>query len=246
MAVATRLILPSAAVQATIVHATRAPGANHHLPMIASSPLPTPTAVPVATPDALRAQLRRYGDAVRAAQPGAPVRTAFAPFADPIIFLFIGSFMLAEAMFVFDLKDLSKPPVKIEVARQSTTSETIEQQLIQITPSRKDRSFADKRAVLRALILFGALQALGIAALALWQAGSLKAGGIFLAASLGAIFCRCASRVCDFASSNTEAVARIDVASAGECGSVRSCMSSSTSRRWVSAGPGSAPSRPAR
>ncbi|MDQ1849179.1 DEAD/DEAH box helicase [Gemmobacter fulvus] len=43
-------------------------------------------------------------------------------------------------------------PVKIEVARQSTTSETIEQQLIQITPSRKDRSFADKRAVLRALI----------------------------------------------------------------------------------------------
>jgi sodium-dependent dicarboxylate transporter 2/3/5 len=30
----------------------------------------------------------------------APVRTAFAPFADPIIFLFIGSFILAEAMFV--------------------------------------------------------------------------------------------------------------------------------------------------
>ena len=30
----------------------------------------------------------------------APARTAFAPFADPIIFLFIGSFMLAEAMFV--------------------------------------------------------------------------------------------------------------------------------------------------
>jgi sodium-dependent dicarboxylate transporter 2/3/5 len=29
-----------------------------------------------------------------------PARTAFAPFADPIIFLFIGSFMLAEAMFV--------------------------------------------------------------------------------------------------------------------------------------------------
>ena len=29
-----------------------------------------------------------------------PARNAFAPFADPIIFLFIGSFMLAEAMFV--------------------------------------------------------------------------------------------------------------------------------------------------
>ncbi|HUF47596.1 MAG TPA: DASS family sodium-coupled anion symporter [Vicinamibacterales bacterium] len=33
----------------------------------------------------------------------APVRTAFAPFADPIIFLFIGSFMLAESMFVHGL-----------------------------------------------------------------------------------------------------------------------------------------------
>jgi len=43
-------------------------------------------------------------------------------------------------------------PVKIEVARQSTTSETIEQALVQFTPSRKDRSFAEKRAVLRALI----------------------------------------------------------------------------------------------
>ena len=32
-----------------------------------------------------------------------PARTAFAPFADPIIFLFIGSFMLAEAMFVHRL-----------------------------------------------------------------------------------------------------------------------------------------------
>jgi di/tricarboxylate transporter len=30
----------------------------------------------------------------------APARTALAPFADPIIFLFIGSFILAEAMFV--------------------------------------------------------------------------------------------------------------------------------------------------
>ena len=43
-------------------------------------------------------------------------------------------------------------PAKIEVARQSTTSETIEQKLIQFTPSRKDRSFTEKRAVLRALI----------------------------------------------------------------------------------------------
>jgi superfamily II DNA/RNA helicase len=43
-------------------------------------------------------------------------------------------------------------PAKIEVARQSTTSETIEQRLIQFTPSRKDRSFTEKRAVLRALI----------------------------------------------------------------------------------------------
>ena len=33
----------------------------------------------------------------------APARTAFAPFADPIIFLFMGSFMLAEAMFVHRL-----------------------------------------------------------------------------------------------------------------------------------------------
>jgi solute carrier family 13 (sodium-dependent dicarboxylate transporter), member 2/3/5 len=33
----------------------------------------------------------------------APARTVFAPFADPIIFLFIGSFMLAEAMFAHGL-----------------------------------------------------------------------------------------------------------------------------------------------
>jgi superfamily II DNA/RNA helicase len=42
--------------------------------------------------------------------------------------------------------------VKIEVARQATTSTTIEQKLIQFTPTRKDKSFAEKRAVLRALI----------------------------------------------------------------------------------------------
>jgi superfamily II DNA/RNA helicase len=42
--------------------------------------------------------------------------------------------------------------VKIEVARQATASETIEQKLIAVTPSRRDRSFAEKRAVLRELI----------------------------------------------------------------------------------------------
>ena len=42
--------------------------------------------------------------------------------------------------------------VKIEVARQATASTTIEQRLIQFTPTRKDRSFTEKRAVLRALI----------------------------------------------------------------------------------------------
>ena len=42
--------------------------------------------------------------------------------------------------------------VKIEVARQATASTTIEQKLFQFTPTRKDRSFAEKRAVLRALI----------------------------------------------------------------------------------------------
>ena len=43
-------------------------------------------------------------------------------------------------------------PAKIEVARQSTTSTTIEQALIELHPARKDRSFADKRMALRALI----------------------------------------------------------------------------------------------
>jgi superfamily II DNA/RNA helicase len=42
--------------------------------------------------------------------------------------------------------------VKIEVARQATASETIEQALIHVPSTRKDRSFADKRSVLRALI----------------------------------------------------------------------------------------------
>ena len=42
--------------------------------------------------------------------------------------------------------------VKIEVARQSTSSETIEQGLVEIKPSRKDRTASEKRSVLRAII----------------------------------------------------------------------------------------------
>ncbi len=43
-------------------------------------------------------------------------------------------------------------PARVEVARQATTSETIEQGLVTFTPSRRDRAFAEKRAMLRALI----------------------------------------------------------------------------------------------
>ncbi|OYX27004.1 MAG: DEAD/DEAH box helicase [Rhodobacterales bacterium 32-66-7] len=43
-------------------------------------------------------------------------------------------------------------PAKIEVARQATASLTITQALIQVTPARKDRTFAEKRSVPRALI----------------------------------------------------------------------------------------------
>ena len=43
-------------------------------------------------------------------------------------------------------------PARIEVARQATASETIEQGVIEITPSRKDREASEKRAVLRKLI----------------------------------------------------------------------------------------------
>ncbi len=43
-------------------------------------------------------------------------------------------------------------PVRIEVARQATTAETIEQQLIELSPTRRDRAFGEKRALLRALI----------------------------------------------------------------------------------------------
>ncbi|WP_209426525.1 DEAD/DEAH box helicase [Pararhodobacter sp. SW119] len=44
-------------------------------------------------------------------------------------------------------------PLKVEVARQATTAESIEQRLIEFRPSRKDRTFAEKRALLRELIV---------------------------------------------------------------------------------------------
>ena len=43
-------------------------------------------------------------------------------------------------------------PERIEVARQATTSETITQRLIEITPTRKDQTAKQKRELLRALI----------------------------------------------------------------------------------------------
>ena len=43
-------------------------------------------------------------------------------------------------------------PARIEVARQATTSETIEQRLIELTPTRKDQSAKQKRELLRAVI----------------------------------------------------------------------------------------------
>ena len=43
-------------------------------------------------------------------------------------------------------------PVRVEVARQATTGENITQRLIQFKPSRKDRSFKEKRNLLRAVI----------------------------------------------------------------------------------------------
>ncbi|WP_253944115.1 DEAD/DEAH box helicase [Pseudogemmobacter hezensis] len=43
-------------------------------------------------------------------------------------------------------------PARIEVARQATTNTNIDQKLVFFTPSRKDRSFTEKRAVLRELI----------------------------------------------------------------------------------------------
>jgi superfamily II DNA/RNA helicase len=43
-------------------------------------------------------------------------------------------------------------PVRVEVARQATTGENIEQGVLMLTPSRKDREATEKRNVLRALI----------------------------------------------------------------------------------------------
>ncbi|MCA2013884.1 DEAD/DEAH box helicase [Cereibacter sphaeroides] len=43
-------------------------------------------------------------------------------------------------------------PVRVEVARQATTAETIEQKLIELSPTRRDRAFSEKRAMLRSLI----------------------------------------------------------------------------------------------
>ena len=43
-------------------------------------------------------------------------------------------------------------PARIEVARQATTSETITQKLVQITPTRRDQAAKQKRELLRALI----------------------------------------------------------------------------------------------
>lgn len=43
-------------------------------------------------------------------------------------------------------------PVKVEVARRATTAETIDQRVVMVTPSRKDRQPTEKRAALRALI----------------------------------------------------------------------------------------------
>ncbi|OOY11066.1 DEAD/DEAH box helicase [Thioclava marina] len=43
-------------------------------------------------------------------------------------------------------------PVRVEVARQATTSETITQKLVEITPARRDQTAKAKRELLRALI----------------------------------------------------------------------------------------------
>ena len=49
-------------------------------------------------------------------------------------------------------KTFLKDPARVEVARQATASETIEQRLIAFAPSRRDRAFGEKRAMLRELI----------------------------------------------------------------------------------------------
>jgi len=43
-------------------------------------------------------------------------------------------------------------PARVEVARQATAAETIEQHVVRLDPGRKDRAFKEKRALLRALI----------------------------------------------------------------------------------------------
>ena len=43
-------------------------------------------------------------------------------------------------------------PVKVEVARQATASETIAQELVEVTPPRRDRAGTEKRKVLRRII----------------------------------------------------------------------------------------------
>ena len=43
-------------------------------------------------------------------------------------------------------------PARVEIARQATTNTNIDQKLVHFTPSRKDRTFTEKRAVLRELI----------------------------------------------------------------------------------------------
>src|SRR5690606_36634577 len=43
-------------------------------------------------------------------------------------------------------------PERIEVARHATSSETIEQRLVELTPTRKDQTSKQKRELLRALI----------------------------------------------------------------------------------------------
>ena len=49
-------------------------------------------------------------------------------------------------------KTFLKDPAKVEVARQATASETIEQKLFAFAPSRRDHAFGEKRAMLRKLI----------------------------------------------------------------------------------------------
>lgn len=64
--------------------------------------------------------------------------------------LFFSATMASEIERVTDT--FLSAPARIEVARQATTSETIEQGVVQFKPSRKDREGSEKRRVLRALI----------------------------------------------------------------------------------------------